>query len=158
MKTWIALALAGLLSSAATAATPFAANLKGLKVLVMDVNGSQAEAKKAGLPFDAIYKLMQAKLQKAGLKVVRSGKDVPEGKRALAGELMLGITTHNGLYSYALTLQAYEPLRFDNKDHLYVAWSSLTYGFSPQASIKAQLKEQVDGLLSTFVADYKKAN
>lgn len=158
MKTWIALALAGLFSAAAVAATPFAGNLKGLKVLVMDVNGSEKEAKKAGLSFDAIYKLMQEKLQKAGIKVVRSGKDVPEGKRALAGELMLGITAHSGFYSYAMTLQAYEPLRFDGKDHLYVAWSSLTYGFSPQTSIKGQLKEQVDGLLGTFVADYKKAN
>jgi hypothetical protein len=153
---WI-LALLFLAPLSAPAATPFANNLYGLKYVVLDVTGDAAAAKKAGYPFDVIRKDLKAALEKAGLKVVRSGKEVPEDKKALPMELMLGMVNQKSLYSYALSLQAYEPMRIDDGDRLYVAWTNLLYGFGTQASVKSQLKEQTGALASAFVADLKHA-
>ncbi len=149
----LSLAFAATLS----AATPFAPNLKGFEALVLDVNGDEGEAKKAGVSLKELRAQLQAQLEKAGLKVVGRAKDVPKGARALPGELMLGITTHSGYSSYALTLQAYEPMLLDGKDHLYVAWTSLTYGFAPKEGVKQQVRDQVKGLGASFVEDYKQA-
>jgi hypothetical protein len=141
----------------APAATPFANNLYGLKYVVLDVTGDAAAAKKAGYSFEKIRQDLKASFEKAGLKVVKSGKDVPEDKKALPMELMLGMVNKKNLYSYAVTLQAYEPMRIDDGDRLYVAWTNLLYGFGTQASVKSQLREQTEALASAFVSDLKKA-
>jgi hypothetical protein len=138
------------------AASPFAPNLKGLKVLLLDINGDEAAAKKAGVPFKELKAQLAAQISKAGLKVVSSAKDAPKDAHILPAELMLGLTTHSGFTSYALTLQVYEPMRVEGKDRLYVAWTNMTYGFAPKESLKAQVKEQVKGLGGSLVADWKK--
>jgi hypothetical protein len=143
--------------SAPAESLSFVNNLYGLKYVILDVRGDGATAKKAGYPFDSIRKDLKSALEKAGLKVVKGGQDVPEDKKALPMELMLGMVNKKDLYSYAMTLQVYEPMRIEGSTRLYVAWNSLLYGFGTQASMKAQLKEQAGALAAAFVSDFKKA-
>jgi hypothetical protein len=145
-----------LAASPAMAASPFAPNLKGLKVLLLDINGDEGAAKKAGLPFSTLRSQLASQLSQAGLKVVEKQSQAPSGARILPAELMVGVTTHSGFSSYALTLQVYEPMRLDGHDRLYVAWTQMTYGFAPQKSLKGQVKSQVDGLASSLLSDWKK--
>lgn len=154
LKAWVLVLL--LMAGTLVAGTPFAPNLKGLKYLVLDINGDEMGAKKAGIPFKELRAQLATQLSKAGLKVVESGSQVPEGAVALPAELMVGMTTHSGFTSYALTFQAYEPMRIGGKDRLYVAWTNMTYGFAPKGELKAQVKEQVQSLGALFVSDWKK--
>jgi hypothetical protein len=139
------------------AATPFVANLKGLQVVALEVNGDASPAKKAGYPLEQIRKDLKSKLEQAGLKVVKSQGEVPEGKKAMPAELLLGMVNRKDLYSYALSFNVYEPMRVDGKDHLYVAWTSMLYGFGTQQSIKSQIKDQAQMLIESFTSDYKAA-
>jgi hypothetical protein len=138
-------------------ASPFANNLYGLKYVALEVSGDEKAAKKAGYSFDSIRKDIKSALESAGLKVVKGQGQVPDGKKGMPMELMLGMVNKKDLYSYALTLQAYEPMRVDGGDRLYVAWSSMLYGFGTQDSVKSMLQSQVKSLSSAFTQDLKAA-
>jgi hypothetical protein len=139
------------------AASPFANNLYGLKYVVLEISGDEKPAKKAGYPFDAIRKDIKGALESAGIKVVKGQSDVPDGKKGMPMELILGMVNKKDLYSYALTLQAYEPMRVDNGNRLYVAWTSMLYGFGTQDSVKSMLQGQVKVLSKGFTDDLKAA-
>lgn len=139
-------------------ASPFASNLKGLKYLVVDVTGDASDLKKIGYSIDKLKKDLMTALAKKGVKVVSSGKEVPEGKKALPAELLLGTMVQGGFVSYALTLHVYEPMRMGKTDHLYVAWTSFVYGFSPKDKAKGLIKEQAEALAKDFGKDYNRVN